>query len=30
VVEWLCPDGYEVTERGVCSAPMPVPGTFEA
>ncbi len=30
MVNWLCPDGYEVTERGECSAPMPVPGTFEA
>lgn len=29
VVNWLCPDGYEVSERGVCSANMPVPGTFE-
>lgn len=28
VINWLCPDGYEVSERGECSAEMPVPGTF--
>jgi FtsP/CotA-like multicopper oxidase with cupredoxin domain len=29
VINWLCPDGYEVSERGECSAEMPVPGTFK-
>lgn len=29
MVEWRCPDGNEVSERGECGARMPVPGTFE-